>query len=251
MNPFAATTITVVLVTALTVGQLGFLGWWSARSRVIWEGRGIGPIRSWRFTLAAALTAATATYLALVFVVPQWYPLRVGPWEASGAALTVFLTALAACTDIASGRVPRDVTLLTAAVAVPNMVAGMSMAGLVGVAFWAGVVGTVFVARRLVGMGDVRLLFALMFTLSWWVSVQGMLYAFLLSQGFFAVMVVIAKIFHLGSTEPLRPGGKRRLHLPVAPALALAYLTAIVLTAVTRVDACSSLFGFVSCRRLG
>jgi hypothetical protein len=124
-------------------------------------------------------------------------------------------------------------------------------AGLVGVGFWAGVVVTVFVTRRLVGMGDVRLLFALTFTLSWWVSVQGMLYAFLLSQGLLAVMVVVAKIFHVGSTEPLRPGGRPRLHLPVAPALGLAYLTAIALTAVTGINACTSLAGAVSCRRLG
>ena len=251
MNPFVASTITVVLVTALTAGQLGFLGWYAARSRRVWEERGIKPLRSWRFTLTVALTAAVATYLALVLVVPQWFSLRVGPWEGSGAALTVFLTVLGACTDIASGRVPRDVTLLTAAAAVPNMIAGMSKAGLVGVVFWAGVVGAVFAARRLVGMGDVRLLFALTFTLSWWVSVQGMLYAFLLSQGLFAVMVVVAKIFHLGSTEPLRDGGRPRLHLPVAPALAVAYLTAVVLTALTGVNACSSLYGFVSCQRLG
>lgn len=58
------------------------------------------------------------------------------PWEASGAALTVFLMVLAVCTDIAGYRIPRDVTLLTAAVAVPNMVAGMSMAALVGAGFW-------------------------------------------------------------------------------------------------------------------
>jgi Flp pilus assembly protein protease CpaA len=250
VRPAAATTITLVLVTALTACQLGFLGWWTARSRGFWEERGIRPVRSWAFTLTVALSAAAVTYPALLLVVPQRFPHSVGPWEASGAALTVFLTALAACTDMASGRVPRDVTLLTAAVAVPNMIAGMSKAGLVGVAFWVGVVGVVFAARRLLGMGDVRLLFALTFTLSWWVSVEGMLYAFLLSQGLFVIMVAVAKIFHLGSTEPLRAGGKARLHLPVAPALALGYLTAIALTTLTSHNACTSLV-VVSCQRLG
>ena len=249
MNP--AGTVTLVLVTALTACQLGFLGWWTVRSRGFWAERGIRPVRSWAFTLTVALSAAAVTYPVLLLVLPQRFPHSVGPWEASGAALTVFLTALAACTDISSGRVPRDVTLLTAAVAVPNLIAGMSMAALVGVGFWAGLVLVVFALRRLVGMGDVRLLFALTFTLSWWVSVQGMLYAFLLSQGIFAIMAVVAKVFHLGSTEPLRPGGRRRLLLPVAPALALAYLTAIVLTTLTSLNACISLGEAVSCQRLG
>ena len=249
MNP--ATTVTLVLVTVLTACQLGFLGWWTARSRGFWEERGIRPVRSWAFTLTVALSAGAATYPALLLVVPQVSRTSVGPWEASGAALTVFLTALAACTDIASGRVPRDVTLLTAAVAVPNMIAGMSKAGLVGVGFWVGVVLVVFALRRLVGMGDVRLLFALTITLSWWVSVQGMLYAFLLSQGLFAIMTAVAKVFQLGSREALRAGGTPRLHLPLAPALALAYLTAIVVTALTGLNACSSLLGAVSCQRLG
>jgi hypothetical protein len=37
--------------------------------------------------------------------------------------------------------------------------------------FWSGLVAVLFLARRFLGMGDVRLLFALTFTLFWWVSV--------------------------------------------------------------------------------
>ena len=244
MNPVAAGPATLFFVTVLTACQLGFLGWWSARSHRAWEERGISPLRSWVFTLTVALTAGAATYPALLLGLPQ----KVNPWEASGAAMTVFLTALAACTDISSYRIPRDVTLLTAAVAVPNLVAGLSMAALVAIGFWAALVGVLFVARRFIGMGDVRLLFTLTFTLSWWVSVQWMLYAFILAQGFQLIMSVAAKLFDFGLSEPLRAGGKPHLHLPQAPALALGYLTAIAATAFTGLNACTSLAGAVSCQ---
>jgi len=239
--------VLLVLVTALTLGQLGFLGWWTARSRQIWEERGIRALRSWAFTLTVALTAGVVTYPALLLAFPQ----TVNPWEASGAALTVFLTTLAVSTDIASYRIPRDLTLLTAAVAVPNMIAGLSLAALVGVGFWAAVVLVMFLARRFVGMGDVRLMFTLTFTLSWWVSVPWMLYAFILAQGLQVILTVAAKVFHFGFSEPLRAGGKPRLHLPLAPALALGYLTAITVTASTGFNACTSLLAAVSCQGLG
>ena len=239
--------VTLVLVTVLTLGQLGFLGWWSARTRQAWEERGIRPVRSWSFTLTVALTAGGAAYAVLLLGFPE----TVSPWEASGAALTVFLTALAVCTDIASYRIPRDITLLTAVVALPNMIAGLSMAALVGIGFWTGLVVVLFVARRLIGMGDVRLMFTLTFTLSWWVSVPWMLYAFILAQGLQVVLTVAAKLCHFGLSEPLRAGGKPRLRLPLAPALALGYLTAIAVTALTGTNACISLAGAVSCQRLG
>ena len=251
MNPHSGGPITLVLVTVLTAGQLGLLGWYAAHSRRAWEERGIKAWRSWAFTLTVALTAGAATYPALLFVVPQGLPQSVGPWEASGAALTVFLAALAACTDIASYRIPRDITLMTAAVAVPNLIAGLSKAALVGVGFWAALVMVLFLARRILPMGDVRLLFTLTFTLSWWVSVQWMLYAFILAQGVFVIAILAGKLFHFGSMETRRAGGKPHLHLPLAPALALGYLTAIAVTAVTGFNACSSLVGAVSCQRFG
>jgi hypothetical protein len=125
------------------------------------------------------------------------------------------------------------------------------MAALGGVGFWAALVAVLFAARRMIGMGDVRLMFTLTFTLSWWVSVKWMLYAFILARGFQLILTVAAKLFHLGSTKPLRVGGKARLHLPLAPALALGYLTAIAVTVVTGDNACASLAGGVSCQRLG
>jgi prepilin signal peptidase PulO-like enzyme (type II secretory pathway) len=100
-------------------------------------------------------------------------------------------------------------------------------------------------------MGDVRLLFALAFTLSWWVSVQWMLYAFILAQGLQLVLTVAAKLFHFGLLDTLRAGGKPRLQLPLAPALALGYLTAVGATALTGLNACTSLAGAVSCQGLG
>jgi Flp pilus assembly protein protease CpaA len=255
VNPIAAGPVTLVLVTVLTVGQLSLLGWYAARSRRVWEERGISALRSWAFTLTVALTAGAVTYPALLCVVPQVFPQgvlqTVGPWEASGAALTVFLTTLASCTDMASYRIPRDITLLTAAVAVPNMIAGLSKAALVGVGFWGALVVVLFLARRLLPMGDVRLLFTLTFTLSWWVSVQWMLYAFILAQGLFVIAILAAKLFHFGSMEPRRAGGKPHLHLPLAPALTLGYLTAIAATALTGINACTSLYGAVSCQRFG
>jgi Flp pilus assembly protein protease CpaA len=251
VNPDSSGPITLVLVTLLTLGQLGFLGWYSARSHRAWEDRGIRAVRSWAFTLTAALTAGVATYPALLYAGPQGFPQTMSPWEASGAALTVFLAVLAACTDLASYRIPRDVTLLTAAVAVPNLIAGFSLAALVGVGFWSGLVAVLFVSRRFIPMGDVRLLFALTFTLSWWVSVQWMLYAFILAQVLQLIFSVAAKIFGFGLYEPRRAGGKPRLHLPLAPALALGYLTVIALTAITGFNACTSLSGAVSCQRLG
>jgi hypothetical protein len=140
VNPHSSGPATLVVVTVLTLSQLGFLGWWTARSQRAWEQRGIRAVRSWAFTLTVALTAGAVTYPALLCVVPQvfpqGFPQPVGPWEASGAALTVFLTTLASCTDLASYRIPRDITLMTAAVALPNMIAGLSKAALVGVVFW-------------------------------------------------------------------------------------------------------------------
>jgi Flp pilus assembly protein protease CpaA len=251
VNPDPAGPITLVLVTLLTLGQLGFLGWYAARSHRAWQERGIKAVRSWAFTLTVALTAGAATYPALLWAVPQGFPQSLGPWEASGAALTVFLTTLASCTDLASYRIPRDLTLMTAAVAVPNMIAGLSKAALVGIVFWGALVGVLFLARRLLPMGDVRLLFTLTFTLSWWVSVQWMLYAFVLAQGLFVIAIVAGKLFHFGSMEPRRAGGKPHLHLPLAPALTLGYLTAITATALTGINACSSLYGAVSCQRFG
>lgn len=247
MNPDSSGPVTLVLVTLLTLGQLGFLGWYAARSHPAWEERGIRAVRSWAFTLTVALTAGAATYPALLLGFSQ----SVGPWEASGAALTVFLTTLASCTDLASYRIPRDVTLMTAAVALPNLIAGLSKAALVGFVFWGALVGVLFLARRVLPMGDVRLLFTLTFTLSWWVSVQWMLYAFILSQGLFVIAIVAGKLFGFGSMEPRRAGGKPHLHLPLAPALTLGYLTAITATALTGINACTSLYGAVSCQRFG
>jgi hypothetical protein len=94
------------------------------------------------------------------------------------------------------------------------------------------------------------LLFTLTMTLSWWVSVQWMLYAFLLAQGLQLILTVAAKLFHFGLHDSLRAGGKPRLHLPLAPALALGYLTAIAATALTGLNACTSLAGAVSCHGL-
>ena len=91
-------------------------------------------------------------------------------------------------------------------------------------------------------------MFTLTFTLSWWVSVKWMLHAFILAQGFQLILTVAAKLFHFGLDEPLRAGGKPRLHLPLVPALAVAYLTAIAVTAVTGDNACASLGRAVSCQ---
>ncbi|MGV8910738.1 MAG: prepilin peptidase [Propionicimonas sp.] len=195
--------------------------------------------------MSLACATSAATYPALLIFTP------VNPWEASGAALSVFLVILAACTDLASYRIPRDLTLLTGAVAIPNLIAGVSLAALVGVGFWTALIAVLFTARRFIGMGDVRLLFALTFTLSWWVSVQWMLYAFILAQGLQLVLTVTAKLFGFGQHEPVRAGGKPRLHLPLAPALAGGYLTAITVTALTGMNACTSMAGALSCQRFG
>jgi hypothetical protein len=82
-------------------------------------------------------------------------------------------------------------------------------------------------------------------------TIQWMLYAFIIAQGVFTISILAAKLFHFGSMEPRRAGGKPHLHLPLVPALALAYLMAIAVTAVTGDDACASLAHAVSCQRLG
>lgn len=190
-----------------------------------WAARGIVPIVGWPWTLAAQASLGLAT---VPYVNHVW-----GNGPAIAAAAFVWLGVLAIATDIATRKVPWDISHPVAFVGIAAFIPNYTTEG--ALAFGTallGLVGLPLVVRALtrkgLGMSDIRLLWAATATMSWWVGQTWLLYALIVACLIQLVVRFVARSLNWGELVPVYPdrpaptdGGAvaMRRELPFAPAL--------------------------------
>lgn len=188
--------IPLLLTGAVLVGLLTY----QSRQHPQWAARGIHPIIGWR---PVALTQVGTGLAATALLAPQW-----GTPAAVAAAAFAWLSVLAITTDLATRKVPWDVSYPVAAVGIVAFALDYTFEGaLAAGAALLGVVGVPLLARALtrkgLGASDVRILFAATATTSWWVGQTWLLYALMMAALGQSVVRLFAPRLGWGARVPV------------------------------------------------
>lgn len=219
------------MITLLaSAGVLAALTGYALAHRTRWAGRGIVPAGGWPPTITAQTVAALA---AVPYVETTW-----GSGPALAAAAFVWLGVLAILTDIATRKVPWDVSHPVALVGVAAF--ALNYTPEAALAFGTALVGVVGIplavralTRKGLGMSDVRVLWAATATMSWWVGQTWLLYALIVACLIQLLVRMAAGPLNWGDMVPTCPdrpapadGGPvaMRRELPFAPALVVGLL---------------------------
>jgi prepilin signal peptidase PulO-like enzyme (type II secretory pathway) len=220
-----------VLVMAAMTG-------YSTSQRTTWaSARGIHALGPWAVLVATQWGTGLA---AAAYIYPTW-----GTGAAISAASFAWFGILAMATDIKSYRIPFEVPLyLVAPVGLVAFAFNYTFEGMLSfVSAALGLVIVPLVARALtnsgLGASDVRLLWAVVATCSWWVGQNWLIYAILAACFLQIAVRIIAPKARLGRMVPVREGAERlRRELPFAPALIISFFGAIIYGTTTGYGAC-------------
>lgn len=150
------------------------LGLYTKNKIPAWNERGFGDRGlDWSRTAIASLVGGAVLGLGSAAVSGQWYV---------GAVMTIlgYFGVLATATDLSVLKIPSDISIVAYLLPIPLILLWWPQMDKLSLAFWAVVVGMIFllaVFSRGMGFADVRILFLTLTGLSWWVGVIPMTYA--------------------------------------------------------------------------
>lgn len=165
-----------------------------------WTERAITPALGWAAIVPLQLAAAA---IAAVGLAPTW-----GVPAAVAGAMFAWLSVLAVATDIATRKVPWDISYPPAAIGVVAFALAYNIEGALSLAAaLLGVVGIPMLARTLtrkgLGMSDVRLLIAATAATSWWIGQNWLLYALIAASLLQLLIRLLAPTLGWGMQVPV------------------------------------------------
>lgn len=204
--------LAAIAPTLLISGALlALLSRFAARHAPLWDARGIHPGTSWR---RVGTLQAAAGITATLLIAPTW-----GAGPAVAASAFAWLAVLAVATDLATRKIPWEVSHPVAGIGITCAALSWTVEG--ALAFAASLLGLValpYLARALthngLGLSDVRLLWAATATLSWWIGQTWLLYALLGACALQLLVRLVAPHLGWGDMTPV-PGPQKH---PATPA---------------------------------
>ena len=223
-----------ILVTLLAVTALTAV---AASRRSAWARRDITSRIPWP---AVFITQGIAALTVLVLADPPNADPYIPAAAAVSAAAACWLAILAVVTDLSCRMIPRDLPLPVSIIGLACAATEADQQGWLslGVSTTALVVFP-FVLRMLtrggLGFSDIRLLWALTATLSWWAGPNTMLGGLLLACLLQLCVRTVARPLRLGMVAPVPGTGegtghplRQRRELPFAPAIVAGVTAAVV-----------------------
>lgn len=235
-----------------------------------WEERGfVDLLLTWKKTFFVAALANILVTVTALFVGGEW-------WQSALLGLIAWMLVFSVITDFATYKIPSETSivayLLPLIIVVPltwgDKVAYISMAIWFGAIFLLDILGMIL--KGGIGGADIRLFLLVGSSLSWWVGIDWMFYAFGISAFMQLVVFAIARVGNWGRIKPLgsmnalnatesktfklsqkmaREEGldvpKGRKVLPFGPSILVTFLIMGIFAAAAGNNACSAYGGLI------